>query len=350
MKKISMMRVMAVVLAIGMVAVFSFIGCKTTTVETTAAETTAAETTVAETTAAETTATETTAAATGKKQLVYITPCINISPDWNVANATFLDKCKEYGYIGQVVGTNDATPELMIEYFEIAISNGVDGICNCPLVPEQFKAVYGEALAAKIPVVDVAIDSGFEAVISAVTTNAEQHGTLAAEKIIEKSGGKAKLLIESTPESENQEIAITAFMKAIEGSDITVIDRFFSGTGFEEINNSTLAALQAYPECDFIWCVDGYGPYGASFALQELGLIGKVTVLAVDMQPQCVEDMEAGIIWASFEQNFHGWGGTPVDLLKDYWDGKDVPRFVDAGLTFWEKATLADFYATHKTS
>ena len=342
MKKV-LICVMAIAVAISMVSVFSLIGCK--------AEPEVVVETVTETvteTVVETVEVEAEKeAATEKKQIVYITPCINISPDWNVANATFLDKCNEYGFVGQVVGTNDATPELMIEYMEIAVSNKVDAIVNCPLVPDQFFPIYDKALEAGIPVVDVAIDSGHEAVIAAVTTDADAHGRMAAEKMIEKSGGKANVLIESTPESENQEIAIRAFLEEIEGTDIVVIDRLFSGTGFEEINNNTLAALQAYPEADWIWTVDGYGPYGASFALQELGLVGKVTVLGVDMQPQCVEDMEAGIIWASFEQNFFGWGGTPVDLLADYWEGKDIPRYVDAGLVFWTKDTLDDFYATH---
>ncbi|MCL4376879.1 MAG: substrate-binding domain-containing protein [Actinobacteria bacterium] len=327
------------------------IGCKTTAVETTAAETTAAETTAAETTAAETTAAGESELA-GKKRIVYVTPCFNFSPDWNVAHKWFMDKCQENGYIGTVVGPNEINTEIMIEDMEIAIADKVDAIANCPLVPDQFKATYEKAKAAKIPVVDVAIDSGFDAAISFVGTNYDEVGKMAADKIYEKVGKGANILVVYTgPESANQENELNAFIKYADEKypgAFKIVDKVFDKSQIELAAELGKASLTAHPEINVVWCIEGAAPQGISTAVQELNLVGKVNILGIDMQPKTVEDMAAGIIWASFEQNFPGWGGTPVDLLTDYWAGKEVPRVVDSGVTFWSNDKLDEYYATHK--
>lgn len=324
--------------------VFVSIGCKAVA----PAEVTAAEEEVVET---KEEAAEEPEVAEGPKRILYVTPCFNFSPDWNVAHKWFVDKCREYGYIGTVVGPNEISAEIMIEHMEIGIADKVDAIANCPLVPEQFESVYDAAEEAGIPIIDVAIDSGHGWPISFIGTDYDEIGKMAADKIYEKVGEGAKIIVVYTgPESANQENEINAFLEYAEETypgAFEIVDRVFDKSQVELAAELGKASLTAYPEANVVWCVEGAAPQGVSTAVQELGLVGKVHILGIDMQPKTVEDMEAGIIWASFEQNFPGWGGTPVDLFSDFWAGKEVPRIVDSGATFWSNDNLDEFYATH---
>ena len=340
MKK-SLIWLMVVVVVASMTLVG--IGCKATTAEATTAETTTAETTAAETTAAETTV-------EAAKKIVFVTPCFNFSPDWNVTHKTFMDESRKKGVIGTVVGPNEINAEIMLQNIELAISEKVNGIATYVLDVAQFSPIYDKAKSAGIPIIEVCSNSGHDAVINAMYTDPVGLGKLAAKMISEKAGSeKANVLILYTgPEASEQETAVKAFTDAAKTyPNINIADKQFDKSQIELATNLTVGSLTANPDINYIWCMEGSAPQGASVALQQLDKVGKVNILGKDMQPKTVEDMDKGIIWTSFEQKFSAWGTLVVDNFVDYWDGKEVPRTVDTGVAVWTKDNLKEYYATH---
>ena len=297
------------------------------------------------------TVTETVEVTIEPKYITYVSPAIGISPEWNKAHDAFLEKCREFGYIGNVAGSDKVDANEMLTVIEAAIGEGVDAFITAPLTPDVFKPAYEAANDAGILVIDVAIDSesSLPNVLSYVGTNYENLARMAAEKVIEKTEGKANIIVVYTgPDVVSQEAEIDAFIEATKDyPDIKIIERVFDKSQVELATELTIAALTAYPETDLIWCVEGAAPTGVSTAVKELDLVGKVDILGIDMQFEVVKNIDEGIIWASIEQNFPAWGTIPVEILHDYWEGNEVDRSVDSGAIWWDKDNLEEFFATH---
>jgi len=342
MKKI-LFIVFLIVLATSMI--FMGVACKKEAKP--AAETTAAETTAAETTAAETTAAETTAAEK-PKEITYVTCLLNVYYGWNIAHQGFLDQCKKYGYTGNVVGPNGIDTAMQLDLMETAIGQGVDAIIAVPLVPESYPDVYAKANDAGIIIGEAAVTAGSDLpnVITSGFSDNKLWGEQSADKIAEKTGGKANILIPCTAlDTPNQLEARKAFEayaaeKYPELKIVQVVEtQSDHNIGLEQIKN----ALTAYPEINFIWANEGFVAQAAATALEETGKKGKVTILGVDCAKETMDLIIAGDVWATFDQNFYqAWGTNIVDQFKNYWDGKPVEKVMYVPFVYYDQNNITE--------
>ncbi len=273
--------------------------------------------------------------------LVYVTPLLSMSPDWSRSHEDFLRLADELGFDGQVVGPNEVNIEQMIADLETAIAEGADGIITCPLVPEAFEDVLGKAQAAGIPVVNVMADCCQDKRLTFIGTDPEALGQAQAAAVIEESGGDAKVGIimtdATTPNQSAELAAIQAAFDAIEGIDI--VDIQYDHSQVSEAVEKSAAMLTANPEIDFLICIEGACPNGVGVTLEEMDMVGKVKVLAIDLQPGTIDFIKDGVIWASFTQgyyNMNGGGSLAAQTLLDYIVNGTVPAaFIDSGYNFW---------------
>jgi len=272
------------------------------------------------------------------KLIVYVTPCITAFYGWNMAHEAFLQSCKEYGYIGSVVGDNNVDPVTMVEFFQQGVSGGADAIVVYPVEPAAFEGPYKEASEKNIPIVETAIDSNADEVINWVGTDAINAGRFAGQKCVEGTEGKANVLISMTgPGNKNQDAWIAGFKEVIADSpDIEVITEVFTKSTTDVAVEVIGNALTAYPEIDFIYCVEGFSPAAAATVVKEKGLVGEVRILAIDKAPETIDFIKEGVIWGTLDQGFSLWGTVPVEQLTNYWNEEPVERRVDSGLVFYD--------------
>jgi len=232
---------------------------------------------------------------------------------------------------------------------ETGIASGVDAIVSVPIVPETFLPVYEKALEAGILIAESAVGSSgmTENVVNESWTDNVKHGMLSADKINEVSGGKANVLVVYTgPDTLNQETALNSFKAHTEENypDIKIIDVVIDKSDVDIAIQGIINSLTAYPEIDWIWGIEGWVGTAAGVALTELGREPlEVKTIAMDMTVDTVDYIKQGIVYGGFDQNFNGWGASPVEQLHNYWTGKPVEKVVDTGL-IWFDADNIDTY------
>jgi ribose transport system substrate-binding protein len=265
-----------------------------------------------------------------------------MSPDWLTANNCFTDEATKLGAVPTVVGPNQFDVAAMINFMEQAIAQQPDGIAVWA-GDDSFKPVLEQAKAAGIPVVYMQSGPDPSLAIAQVWSDLKVMSADAAKQVIEKSGGKANVGIITTGPGHADQIAqIDTFKAAIEGSGVKVVDVQYDNSDVAKATEVTTAMLQAHPGIDYIWTVEGAAPAGVATALKELGLVGKVNVLGIDLHPTTRELIEDGTIWATYTQGFCAWGQKGADLLIDAASGKPNPSefVIDTGTNFITKDTL----------
>lgn len=119
--------------------------------------------------------------------------------------------------------------ENQIQALRSYISQGVDVIAFSPVVETGWDAVLQEAKEAKIPVIltDRAVDSQDESLyVSFIGSDFVKEGEMAGEWAVKEYGGKGLKIVElqgttgAAPAIDRK----TGFEKAIQGSDLTIID------------------------------------------------------------------------------------------------------------------------------
>jgi len=272
--------------------------------------------------------------------IVYVTPLLSMSPDWSRSHEAFMNAAAEYGFEGRVVGPNEINIEEMVANIETAIAEGADGIITCPLVPEAFEEVLQKARDAGIPVVNVMADCCEENRLTFIGTDPVALGQAQAQAVIDHSGGEAKVgIIMTDATTPNQKAELEMFTQTIEGTGVEIVDTQYDHSQVSEAVEKSAAMLTAHPEINYLVCLEGACPNGVGLTIEEMGLVGKVNVLAIDLQPGTIDYIKSGVIWASFTQSYYnidGGGVKAAEVILDYINnGVEPPSFIDSGYNFW---------------
>lgn len=299
--------------------------------------------------AAPTAAAQAPAASGGTKTIVYVTPLISMSPDWNRSHQAFMDASKEFGFNGKVVGPNAINVDEMVADIETAIASKADGIITCPLVPASFEPVEAKAKAAGIPVVNVMADCCKDSRVAFIGTDSVALGKGYAEKLTAQMKGKASIGVIMTDDTTpNQKSELDEFKKGIAASpDMKITDIEYDHSDKAQALNESAAMLTAHPDINAIVCIEGACPGAVATTLTEKNLAGKVTVLAIDLQPDTITAIKNGVIWAAFTQSYYnlkGGGRTAAQVIVDYWSGKKpATDVIDSGSGFWTKDNVDQY-------
>ena len=89
--------------------------------------------------------------------------------------------------------------------------------------------------------------------------------------------------------------------------------------------------MKAHPEIDTIFCLESIGGVAAANAVSEMGMDGKITILAIDDNADTVQMIKDGKIWATMAQNFYKMGYTAGELAIKHLNGEEVDSVVDSG-------------------
>jgi ABC-type sugar transport system substrate-binding protein len=328
MKRACILIIMTILMAS---LLFWVTGCNNpaTTTETTA---------VTATTAAETTAAATTAAAetTAQKEIEVIYVCPMTShPVYQEVQKGAEAAAKDNGFKLFYTGATDHSVEGTVEALENAIAQKPDAIVTIPFSPSAFTPSLERAKAAGIPVIAVAIDAERPDLRATyIGTDQKSTGVTVAKALIGKAGEDMQVgVIVSNLDAANQIIAIDAlkgYIKDYPGA--AVIDTQEDLADLNKAIEVFSAMITANPTMNALFGAEGTGAPAFGKVLEEKGLLGKISVVAMDDTGENLPTLEAGKIDGLIAQNFYnGWGYAATKYAWQAALGQTTPKEVDSG-------------------
>lgn len=282
-----------------------------------------------------------------KPYVIWVNPLVG-SAVFTSADNGITAASEEFGFDLKIIGPSVLDDTQMYQALQSALVEKPDLIVTTPYNYTALAPLYVEAQEAGIPIIDISSDSGeASGRVSFIGTNNTAYGQMAAEYINEVMGGEANVLtMMANLDTSNQLEQRTAFEAKCEeefpGIKTILVD---------EDNGDSAVALQkfaddlkAHPEIDTIFCLEAIGGVAAANAVEELGLEGEITILAVDDNADTVQMIKDGKIWGTMAQNFYKMGYVAGEYAMKHLNGEEVDSIVDSG-TVLITAENADSYS-----
>ncbi|OQY30896.1 MAG: hypothetical protein B6241_15120 [Spirochaetaceae bacterium 4572_59] len=208
----------------------------------------------------------------------------------------------ELGVRTEYVGPAEYDMNAMVSAFESAIAKKPDGIVVVGFEP-ALNSIIDKAIAEGIPVVTVDADLPESNRLTFVGTGNFGAGKQGGMKLAELIGKKGKVAIMLKPGQSNLEERVAGDKAAFaEYSDIELVQLVDTQSDPVVAAQAASALLQKFPDLAGIACVEAAGGAGASTAIREAGMAGKIKIVAMDRGNEVLEAIEEGVISATVAQ------------------------------------------------
>jgi LacI family transcriptional regulator len=203
-----------------------------------------------------------------------------------------------------------------------------DGIILAPGNPSRLTAICQTAQQENKPLVYVATDAGRTHRLSSVAIESAISGGIAAE-----------LLGQVVPSSQSV-VVITGDLKILDHAEKlrgfaaslatiaqhhTMLPAVQSHESAKTAHNATLALLRKHPDLGGIY-VNTANSMPVIRALEESAKLGKVKVIATDLFPEMVHQIESGHVFATLHQRPFTQGRMAFEILARYLVGGASPK------------------------
>lgn len=188
---------------------------------------------------------------------------------------------------------------------EQLVARKVDGIVVTAAEAEALTPAIDKAIAAGIPVITFDSDAPASQRLGFVGTNNYNAGWTAGQAIAEWLGGKGEVGISTFPGPDHLRQRVLGFTEALRkfGPEIRIAATVNDEGDVARAETQITAMLQAHPGITGIFCAHGNPGPGAAAAVRNLGLKGKVQILAFDFATPVIELLESGEIKGTVGQN-----------------------------------------------
>lgn len=204
----------------------------------------------------------------------------------------------------------------------------VDAIVLAPCDSRAIGTSIQEANAAGIPVftADIAaLAEGIE-VVTHVATDNYQGGRLAAQAILEATGGSGTVAIIDHPEVESAIMRTSGFFDELEArnASIEVVAQLPGGGVKDRAFRVAEDILQAHPDLDAIFAINDDTALGAVAAIEKAGRENAVQVVGFDGTREARRAIYDGKIYADVIQHPGDIGRQTVQAIVQYMNGEQV--------------------------
>ncbi|MDZ7359637.1 MAG: substrate-binding domain-containing protein [candidate division KSB1 bacterium] len=212
----------------------------------------------------------------------------------------------------------------------------VAAILLCPTDSKAIGTSIAKANQAGIPVftADIACLAEGAKVVSHIATDNYQAGRLAAQAMGEALNGDGKVGVIGHPEVESAFLRVKGFedelkeQKEKKGVTLEIVAKL-AGSGVKD--KSFKAAedmLQAHQDLKGIFCVNDPTALGAVAAIEKAGKAGKIKIVGIDGQPEGLQAIKEGKIYADVIQHPDEIGKKSVEAIVKYMAGEAVPPVI----------------------
>lgn len=207
------------------------------------------------------------------------------------------------------------------------------------LTPCDSKAIgpaIREANEAGIPVftADIgSLDPGAR-VVAHVATDNYQGGRLAAEAMVEALGGKGTVAVLDHPEVESVKLRTKGFAEGIAEANrrpdvkIEIVTVLPGGGVRDKSYKVAQDILQAHRDLKGIFAINDPSALGAVAALEESGKDGAIKVVGFDGQPEGLQAIKDGKIYADAVQFPDRIARETMNTILRYFSGEDLSKEV----------------------
>jgi ABC-type sugar transport system substrate-binding protein len=254
---------------------------------------------------------------------------------WRDANtASMLAEAEARGYDMVFDPGTSPDPAEQVARMQHLIDEKVDAIFIAPHDETVLAPSVVAARRACIPtfVVDRAVDPAVaipgEDYVSYLASDFRREGELAAEWLIEKTGGQANIIeLEGTVGSSPGVQRKQGFDERIaEEAGMTILASESADFNEEKGYEATLRLVEEHPSVDVIYSHNDAMSFGVITALEELGLAPgeDVLIVSIDGTKKATEYILEGKIGVVVECN-PKFGPVAFDTMLAYANGEDVP-------------------------
>jgi len=165
--------------------------------------------------------------------------------------------------------------------------------------------------------------------LSFIASDNELGGKLACEALAEAIGKKGKIYIQNITPGISSTDAREAGCKAAlaEYPDITLVSVDYNNNDPVNAQSQVEAVLQKNPDLNGIFGTNDFGSQGASQAVENKGLSGKVKIVAFDATETAIELLRKGTVDIVIAQKPSEMGSNAVEMAVTYLNGEtNVPK------------------------
>ncbi len=242
---------------------------------------------------------------------------------------------KQFGVKLTFVGPSAETEvDKQIDIMENLLIRGVDAIGISPCDGKALVPTIEKAIGKGVPVLTVDSDARTNKRIAYIGTDNEKAGEIAAKELVKLMKGKGKvLIIQGVHGAENLMQRVKGFKRVIaKYPQIEIVSEQACQSDQTIALNITENVLTAHPDLGGIFGVNAPGAPGAAQGVKATGKSGKVKIVGFDALPDTVRYCAEGVVQAIIEQRPYRMGYLAVRYLKEFLEGKKIPKVIDTGV------------------
>jgi len=290
------------------------------------------------------------------ERYVFVASHITL-PYWQDAKAGFLGAAREMGVRAEFIGPKDYNPEQELTDFKNAVATHPSGILISPAQPGPFVEPINEAVQNGIPVICVDSDSPQSKRILFIGTDNYNAGMTTGKLMAGLLHGQGRIMLLTIPGQFNLEERLRGVEDALKAYPYISFYEVDNDRGDPQVANSEVSAvLQKNVDIKGILCLEASGGPGAAQAVDHFGDDGKITIVAMDANPETLDWISKGVIAATVAQKpytmaFYGLRflddlhHNSVHEFKSWQDApaSPIPARVDTGTAVINSENVDDF-------
>ncbi|WP_442603583.1 substrate-binding domain-containing protein [Paenibacillus sp. KN14-4R] len=253
---------------------------------------------------------------------------------WNTVRMGAETAAKELG-----INLNYMAPDLEEDVSRLndlvlqSIRSHVDAVVVAPHDTSSLTDITEQAGKKHIPVITIDSEVGTPSVQSMIGTNNYEAGKKAGEKLIELTGKSARIALMSIMQDSHQaDLREQGFLDAIkQHPQVQLVDTLFCLSDQRYANKLTLDTIENNGPINGFVALNTAASLGVADGVKQLGLAGKVKIVAFDNTPTELELLQAGVFQATIVQNPFSIGYLSVKYAVEAARNKKVPQRVDTG-------------------
>ncbi|MDC0224009.1 substrate-binding domain-containing protein [Deltaproteobacteria bacterium] len=256
-------------------------------------------------------------------------------------------QAKKNGHKMVIFNANN-DPTAQNNAIETFIQQGVDGLIVVAIDTNGIMSAVIQAANAGIPVVaiDAILPDGPH--ISQVGVNNYGAGVMIANNFLEyvdsNMGGKAKIGIVGALNSTIQNVRQKGFTDTLSKNPKVNVVGIVDGRNVSEKAMSAAENLfTANPSMNAVYTTGEPALVGAIAATEAQGLEKEIKIFGWDLTSHSINGIEQGYVISVVQQSPYNMGTYAVNVLKDTFNGKSVPRVIDVPITLVTKSNVSQF-------
>jgi ribose transport system substrate-binding protein len=252
------------------------------------------------------------------ERYVFVATNINI-PYWQNAKAGFLDSAKALnGAKVEFVGPGSYAPNDQLKAFQDAVASAPTGILVSPAQPDLFNDAISTAVSAGIPVICVDSDAPHSHRILFLGTDNYRAGFESGKTMAALLNERGGIVVVKIAGQNNQEERARGVRDAIrQDPQMAVGDEENDSGSADAAGDAVANMIRRGGHPAGIICLEATCGTGVANALDQLGMGGKIPIVAMDADPKTLDLINQGKIASTVAQKPYTMGYYGLQFLDD---------------------------------